>query len=146
VPGLLEPEFNATYASEEPHDPQWARVVSTYRAVVPFLYPQDFERLSRFICHKSQERETLGKFILKPRSPHFPVFEEFRQASYIERYEILCTKLVRERLYTAACLIVSDREGGLRGRYREPSSELSFENFVGSLSAHALGHAKGRFS
>jgi hypothetical protein len=83
---------------------------------------------------------------LKPRSPHFPVFEEFRQASYIERYQILCTKLVRERLYSAACLIVSDKEGGLRGRYREPSSELSFTNFVGSLSAHALGHATGRLS
>jgi hypothetical protein len=81
---------------------------------------------------------------LKPRSPHFPVFEEFRQASYIERYEILCTKLVRERLYSASCLIVSDKDGGLRGRYREPSPELSFANFVGSLSAHALGYATGR--
>lgn len=79
---------------------------------------------------------------LQPRSPHFPVLEEFRQASYIERYQILCTKLVRERLYTGACLIVSDKEGGLRGRYREPSPELGFSKFVGSLSAHALGYAK----
>jgi hypothetical protein len=81
---------------------------------------------------------------LKPRSPHFPVSEEFRHASYIKRYEILCTKLVRERLYTAACLIVSEKKGGLRGRYSEPSLELSFANFVGSLSAHALGYATGR--
>jgi hypothetical protein len=81
---------------------------------------------------------------LKPRSPHFPVLDEFWQASYVERYEILCTKLVRERLYSAACLIVSDKEGGLRGRYREPSPELGFSNFVGSVSAYALGHAKGR--
>jgi len=81
---------------------------------------------------------------LKPRSLHFPVFEEFRQASYIERYQILCTKLVRERLYSGACLIVSEKSGGLRGRYREPSLELSFSNFVGSLSAYALGYAKAR--
>jgi hypothetical protein len=47
---------------------------------------------------------------------------------------------------TAACLIVSDKEGGLRGRYREPSPELSFTNFVGSLRAHALGYATGRLS
>ncbi|HVN86530.1 MAG TPA: PaeR7I family type II restriction endonuclease [Candidatus Binatia bacterium] len=78
---------------------------------------------------------------LKPRSPHFAVFEEFDNASYIDRYKILCTKLVRERLYSAACLIVSNRVGGLRGLYREPSPELSFANFVGSLRAHALGHA-----
>jgi hypothetical protein len=45
---------------------------------------------------------------------------------------------------TASCLIVSDKEGGLRGRYREPSPELSFANFVGSLRAHALGYATGR--
>jgi hypothetical protein len=39
--------------------------------------------------------------------PHFHVFDEFRGASYAKRYEILCMKLVRERLYDAACLILS---------------------------------------
>lgn len=39
---------------------------------------------------------------VKAREPHFKVFPEFKQASYAKRYEILLTKLVRERLYEAA--------------------------------------------
>lgn len=92
------------------------------------------------------EEATTSTRPLSPRSPHFPVFEEFRHASYIERYGILCTKLVRERLYSAACLIVSDKDGGLRGQYHEPLPELSFTNFVGSLRAHAIGYATGQLS
>ena len=32
------------------------------------------------------------------RSPHFPIFPEFRSASYAERYNVLCRKLVQEQL------------------------------------------------
>lgn len=39
---------------------------------------------------------------VRDSSPHFPVFPEFSGASYAERYNILCRKLVQEQLYTAA--------------------------------------------
>ena len=48
--------------------------------------------------------------------PHFPVFDEFREASYAKRYEILLTKMVRERLYDAASLILSPAMRGETGR------------------------------
>jgi hypothetical protein len=83
---------------------------------------------------------------LKPRSPHFPVLKEFRDASYIERYELLCTKLVRNRLYNTACLLTSSRQLGLRGRFTEPAPEHTFSNFVASLTGHALGYARQRRS
>lgn len=67
--------------------------------------------------------------------PHFRVFEEFRGASYARRYELLLTRLIRERLYDAATLILSDRERGPEGSYREPSAELSFAVFLASLTA-----------
>lgn len=76
--------------------------------------------------------------------PHFKVFEEFRGASYAKRYEILCQKLVRERLYDATCFILSDRQGGQRGVFKEPSPELSFKNFVASLTARAIAYATTR--
>ena len=57
--------------------------------------------------------------------PHSPVFEEFREASYARRYELFCQKLVRERLYDAACLILSEKIGGLEGQYREPNAEIN---------------------
>lgn len=75
--------------------------------------------------------------------PHFPVFEEFRRASYVKRYEVTLTKLVREQLYDAACLITSRADAGLaRGDYAEPSTELSFQNFAESLLARAIAHAR----
>jgi hypothetical protein len=76
--------------------------------------------------------------------PHFKVFEEFRQASYAKRYEVLCRKLVRERLYDAACLLLSGAAGGLKGQYREPAEDVGFDRFVASLTAHASAHAKLR--
>ena len=75
------------------------------------------------------------------REPHFNVFPEFRDASYAKRYEILLTKLVRERMYDAACFLLSNAKTGRKGAYREPSAELSFENFVSSLLARAIVNA-----
>lgn len=76
--------------------------------------------------------------------PHFRVFDEFRDASYIRRYEIGLTKLLREQLYDGACLLASPREGGLNGDFCEPSQELAFRNFAGGLIARAIAHAKTR--
>ncbi len=76
--------------------------------------------------------------------PHFKVFEEFRDASYAKRYEILCQKLVRERLYDAACFILSDLESGSKGMFKEPNPELGFQAFAASLTARAIAYAKTR--
>jgi len=82
---------------------------------------------------------------VRPSEPHFSVFPEFQQASYAKRYEILLTKLVRERLYDSACLLLSSaKSGARRGEYREPSAELSFANFVSSLMAKALASARAK--
>jgi len=78
------------------------------------------------------------------QEPHYPVFKEFQNTSYADRYRILCEKLVRERLYDATCLILSDAKGGLRGEYTEPSAEISFRNFAASLTAHTIAFARLR--
>jgi hypothetical protein len=102
---------------------------------------------------KPSPRPWLGYFMLLEEAqgslgpvavqePHFAVFAEFRDASYARRYELFCEKLIRERLYDAACFVLSDRKGGLRGRFHEPSPELSFSNFVASLTARAIAHAR----
>lgn len=103
---------------------------------------------------RDSPRPWLGYFMLledAPKSttpvkvyePHFPVFHEFRDASYAKRYELLCLKLVRERLYDAACFLMSEAQGGMaRGDYREPCRELSFVRFAASLASHVGAHAK----
>ncbi len=74
--------------------------------------------------------------------PHFPVFDEFRTASYAQRYEILLKKMVRERLYDAASLILSPSDGGRSGRYSEPCAELTFANLAESLVARAIAYSR----
>jgi hypothetical protein len=72
------------------------------------------------------------------KEPHFKVFEEFRDASYAKRYEILLTKLVRERLYDSAALLLTNKLTGRDGTYIEPSPELGIENLLISLKARAV--------
>jgi hypothetical protein len=79
---------------------------------------------------------------VKAQEPHFKVFEEFKAASYAGRYEILLTKLVRERLYDATCFLMSNSTEGPRGQYTEPLAELSFANFISSLLARAIACKK----
>lgn len=79
---------------------------------------------------------------VRAQEAHFKVFEEFRSASYAKRYEILLTKLVRERLYDATCFLMSSSADGAKGNYSEPVPELNFANFVTSLLARAIACKK----
>ena len=81
---------------------------------------------------------------VRASEPFFPVFPEFKAASYATRYELLCRKLLRERLYDGACLLLTGRETGLLGAYREPAPDVSFRSFAASLTAHAGAYARLR--
>ena len=71
------------------------------------------------------------------REPHFPVFAEFRGASYAERYEVTLTRLLREGLYDGTCLILTAKNDGAP-TYREPCDELGFRRFAASVAGHAI--------
>jgi hypothetical protein len=75
------------------------------------------------------------------KEPHFSVFPEFRDASYAKRYEILMTKLVRERLYDSAALLLSSKTSATDGEYHQPSPELKFEVLLTSLKARVMAIA-----
>jgi hypothetical protein len=74
-------------------------------------------------------------------SANFPIFPEFRNASYAERYKILCRKLVQEQLYTSACLIMSSRKAIKTGDFSEISELTNLRNFVSSLAGHIASAA-----
>jgi len=86
-------------------------------------------------CDKSQSP-------VRVKKPHFSVFPEFHEASYSKRYEILLTKLLRERLYDGASLLLTSKKGGLNGEFSSPSEELGFKAFAAGLSAHAMAFAQ----
>jgi hypothetical protein len=83
---------------------------------------------------------------VKVYEPHFPVFPEFKAASYRKRYAILVEKLLRDRLYDSACFMLSNAKGVLNGDYLEPHPELTFAKFVSPLVAHVSASCSGRLS
>jgi Restriction endonuclease XhoI len=72
---------------------------------------------------------------VKVARPHFAVFPEFQGASYCDRYAILIEKLLRDRLYDGACLLLSGSEAAAEGHFIEPHPELTFTKFVTPLLA-----------
>jgi hypothetical protein len=70
------------------------------------------------------------------KEPHFKVFREFYAASYTKRYELLLRRLVLERHYDGAALILADRQAGGRGEYDEPAEDLTIKRFLAGLGGH----------
>lgn len=68
---------------------------------------------------------------------HYQMDEAFQALSYVRRYEEVCLRLVRERLYDSACFFISNGRTGTRGEYAEPNQEIGIKNFCRSLRARA---------
>ncbi len=79
---------------------------------------------------------------VRVKEPHFSVFDEFKNTSYAQRYEILCRRLIREKLYDAACLILSSRDQGEEGIYSITADDIGIERFAASLYSHIQGLVK----
>jgi len=112
----------------------------------------DFWKAYREGAFGDNPRPFVGWLVLvedcaKSRSPvrdfskHFPVFKEFVGASYSERYNILCKKLVQEQLYTSTSIILSPRSAVSTGDYSELSEMTSLKAFISTLAGHAAAEA-----
>ena len=74
-------------------------------------------------------------------SPHFPVFEEFKGASYLKRYDLLCQRLIQEQLYTSATVIAAERSAVESGDFVQLSPMTSLKAFVTALAGHVAAEA-----
>lgn len=72
---------------------------------------------------------------VRAREPLFPIDEAFRGASYKKRYEVFCRRLVRERLYDAACFVTSSEAP--ESPIEEPAADLSFARFAAEIRGRA---------
>jgi hypothetical protein len=90
----------------------------------------------------SEEAEASTRARKSFPEPHFKVFREFRGTSYADRYALLCQRLVLERHYDSACLLLSSKKTGPLGDYREPDRELSFRVFATKLVGHVSAFLK----
>jgi hypothetical protein len=74
------------------------------------------------------------------REVNFPVDDEFQNATYVDRMELLCLRMVRQRVVNEAAFLLSDEQRGLEGEYWESNEELRFRRFARSLVSHVQGH------
>lgn len=74
------------------------------------------------------------------RETNFDVDDEFRDATYVDRMELLCLRMVRKRLVNESAFLLSDEDVGMDGEYWEPNEELEFRRFAKSLASHVAGH------
>jgi hypothetical protein len=72
--------------------------------------------------------------IKKLEEPHFPVLPDFKGASYEKRYELLLNKLVLEKLFDGAALLLTRRPPEITP-YREPET-LGLRRFLAGLAGH----------
>jgi len=86
-------------------------------------------------------------------SKHFDVRPEFLSRSlapspmlvgYLERYDILCQRLMQEGLYTRACVMPSPRSAIQDGAYGEMSAATNLTSFVAGLAGHVATWAAQR--
>lgn len=72
---------------------------------------------------------------VRVQEPHFPVRSEFKAASYLERYRILCQRLVLEHKYNAVALIATSGQDN----YRNLDDRISIESFLNAFRGYLLG-------
>jgi hypothetical protein len=109
-------------------------LVRQYNFKVPSITIQPF--LGYLMLLEESEASTSP---VKIDDGYFRVFTEFNNASYSERYHILLDRLVSERLYNSACLILSDKDKGLsEGYYNILNEGISPRSLFSSFAGHLL--------
>jgi len=109
----------------------------------------DFWTAFRENAYPNQSAPWLGYLMLVEKSekstkpvrvsePHFKAFPEFIGCSYLDRYRLLCQKLMLERHYTQCCLLWSKEDNSYGG----VADELSIESFINSFQGHLMGQLK----
>lgn len=73
--------------------------------------------------------------VVKVSEPHYEVRPEFKGASYLDRYRILCERLVLEHKYSAVALIATSG----KNQYESLCDRISIESFISSFRGHLLG-------
>lgn len=77
---------------------------------------------------------------VKSVEPYFEVDPIFKNASYSKRYEILCRRLVLERIYDAASLTLSTNRPDTR--ISSPAEDIAFQRFAAELQGNAYRFAR----
>ncbi len=78
---------------------------------------------------------------VRDKEPHFPVDPAFKGASYGQRYDLLCKRLVQQGLYAGTTFMTSPRSAAVNGQYRHRSDLTSLKTFVTAFAGHIASFA-----
>ena len=56
--------------------------------------------------------------------------------SYLERYDLLCKRLVLKNIYTATALVIANESQAETGQYRDFTPQTSINTFLTKLENH----------
>ena len=73
---------------------------------------------------------------VRNNEPHYPVLPEFKEATYLDRYRILCQKLILERHYSMAALLATSGPED----FGNVSADTSIDKFIQSFIGHIAGN------
>jgi len=110
-------------------------IIEAYEEGVFAPSPQPFIGYLMLMADNDESRN-----VPQVREVNFDVDEQFRDATYVDRMELLCLRMVRKRLVNESAFILSNENAGLNGGHWEPNEELKFERFARSLASHVSGH------
>jgi len=74
---------------------------------------------------------------IKNIEPYFPVRTEFNSTSYLDRYKLLCQKLILERHYSSAALLCTNGPEHFENMSDDTSIGSFISSFIGYLSGKA---------
>ena len=103
--------------------------------------------MSRFACHRTPNKFFSSLLEDCPGSTasvrvdetHFKIFREFVDSSYAKRYQLLIERLVAEKWYSSASLIMSNRDEGAKlGSYSSPTETLEPKSLFADFAAALL--------
>lgn len=64
------------------------------------------------------------------------IYPRVRGGSYLERYDLLCKRLVLRNIYTAAALVVANESQAAIGQYSDLTPQTSITTFLTKLENH----------
>lgn len=80
-------------------------------------------------------KEDASMRVVKVSEPHFLVRSEFKGATYLDRYRILCQRLLLEHKYNAVALLTTDGKDS----YESLADNISIETFLSSFRGYLSG-------
>lgn len=80
-------------------------------------------------------KEEASTHPVKLNEPHFPVRTEFKNSTYLDRYKILCQRLLLEHKYNAVGLLATSGKDS----YENLAENISIETFLSSFKGYLSG-------